>query len=327
MSILLVDDDSGIRKVLELRLHSEGFRIISTPNARTAYEILGMATDSRIASEIDLILMDILMPDIRGIDACREIKSRPALKDIPIILMTASTDDCHLEEAFNAGAMDFISKPFQRVELLVRIRSALRLKSEIDRRKRREEELIVATRESQEANLKLQRLAAVDGLTEIFNRRYFDHALQREFQRCLRNQSPIAVIMIDIDGFKQFNDFFGHVRGDQCLKRISSELKKLCKRSHDFIARYGGEELVVVLPETAEEGAEKMAETLRARVESLAIDHPKAPVGNCVTISLGVACLVPQPKIAPEELVRRADRALYQSKSAGRNRVMMDREE
>jgi diguanylate cyclase (GGDEF)-like protein len=272
---------------------------------------------------IDLILMDILMPDIRGIDACRKIKSDESLKDIPIILMTASSDDQHLEEAFDAGAMDYIEKPFKKVELLARIRSALRLKSEIDQRKRREQELIVAARDLNEANIKLARLSAVDGLTEVFNRRYFDHAVEKEFQRSIRNQSPISLIMIDIDGFKAFNDCYGHLRGDGCLKQIASALKRIFNRSHDFIARYGGEEFVVVLPETSREGAERLAEALRSRVESLSINHITAPVGTCVTISLGVASMVPQPGNASEELINRADRALYQSKRAGRNRVTL----
>ncbi|MGR9105893.1 MAG: GGDEF domain-containing response regulator [Gammaproteobacteria bacterium] len=323
MSILVVDDDPGIRKVLELRLASEGFEIIAVRNAREAFARLGMNSGEAPTSSIDLILMDILMPDIRGIDACKAIKTNEELKDIPIILMTASSDDQHLEEAFDAGATDYLSKPFKKVELLARIRSALRLKSEIDRRKRREEELIIATQELQEANIKLARLSAVDGLTEVFNRRYFDYALEKEFQRSIRNRVPISLIMIDIDGFKDFNDHYGHLRGDQCLKQIASALKKVFNRSHDFVARYGGEEFVVVLPETSKEGAERMAEALRFRVESLAIDHIKAPVGTCVTISLGAASIVPQPGIRSEELIKLADRALYRSKIAGRNRVTM----
>ncbi|MCI0654243.1 MAG: diguanylate cyclase [Methylococcaceae bacterium] len=323
MSILLVDDDSGIRRVLEFRLRSEGFHTISARNAREAYKLLGIYGGNQPGSGIDLILMDILMPDIRGIDACTEIKSMESLKDIPIILMTASSDYQHLEEAFNAGAMDYISKPFKNTELLARIRSALRLKSEIDQRKHREEELVIAARELREANIQLERLSAVDGLTQIFNRRYFDAVLAKEFQRSIRNQTPISLIMIDIDGFKAFNDFYGHVRGDECLKQIATELNKVVKRSHDFIARYGGEEFAVVLPETSTEGVASMAEALRSRMESLSIDHLKAPAGTCVTISLGATSMLPRIGTALEELIKRADRALYQSKMTGRNRFTL----
>lgn len=323
MTILIVDDDNGIRKVLELRLASEGFSILGAKNAKEAYRMLGMDGEDAEEPQVDLILMDILMPDIRGIDACREIKANEALKDIPIILMTASSDEQHLEEAFDAGATDYIAKPFKKVELLSRIRSALRLKSEIDQRKRREVELTIAANELHEANIKLARLSSVDGLTEVFNRRYFDNALEKEFQRSVRNHVAISLIMIDIDGFKAYNDFYGHLRGDRCLKQIATALKKVFKRSHDFIARYGGEEFVVVLPETSREGAGNMAEALRAQVEKLAIDHIKAPVGTCVTISLGVASMVPQPGNVSEELINRADRALYHSKITGRNRVTL----
>ena len=320
---MIVDDDKGIRKVLEMRLASQGFSILCAENAREAYKLLETDHSGEANSGIDLIVMDILMPDIRGIDACKEIKSKEALKDIPIILMTASSDDQHLEEAFEAGAMDYISKPFKKVELLARIRSALRLKSEIDKRKRREEELTIAARELREVNIKLARLSAVDGLTEVFNRRYFDNALEKEFQRSIRNQVPISLIMIDIDGFKAFNDFFGHLRGDQCLKQIAITMKKIVNRSHDFIARYGGEEFVVLLPETSRDGALSMAELLRIRVESLGIDHPKALVGTSVSISLGVASMVPTQETEFVELIHRADRALYLSKKAGRNRVTL----
>lgn len=323
MSILIVDDDEGIRKVLEMRLRSQGYDILTAENATEAYEFLGLDCGNGEINGIDLILMDILMPDIRGIDACKEIKSKDSVKDIPIILMTASSDDQHLEEAFEAGAMDYISKPFKKVELLARIRSALKLKSEIDQRKSREEELTVAAGELREVNIKLARLSAVDGLTEVFNRRYFDIALEKEFQRSIRNQVPISLIMIDIDGFKAFNDFYGHLHGDQCLKQIALTLKKIVNRSHDFIARYGGEEFVVLLPETSREGALRLAESLRLRVENLAIDHARALVGTSVSISLGVASLVPVQGTDPVELIHQADRALYLSKKAGRNRVTL----
>jgi diguanylate cyclase (GGDEF)-like protein len=327
MRILIVDDDSGIRKVLKLRLSSEGFDVISASSAHEAFNLLGMDNDIEADTNIDLILMDILMPELDGIDACRKMKSKAPIKDIPIILMTASSDYQHLEEAFNAGAADYIAKPFNKVELMARIRSALRLKSEIDRRKRREQGLTTTARKLREANNKLARLSTIDELTEVYNRRYFDNALEKEFQRSIRNQAPISMIMIDVDGFKAFNDCYGHVQGDRCLKQIASTLKKTLKRSHDFIARYGGEEFCVVLPETSKAGVWSMAEAFRSRVENLSIDHVKAPVGNRVTISLGAASMAPQPGVMSEELIKRADRALYESKIAGRNRVTLAPEE
>lgn len=327
MSILIVDDDSGIRKVLELRLISEGYPVISTRSAQEAFAKLGLQEENPAACKIDLILMDILMSDISGIQACREIKANKSCADIPIILMTASSDYQRLEEAFEAGASDYIAKPFNKVELLARIRSALRLKSEIDRRKRREAGLTTTARKLREANNKLARLSVLDGLTEIYNRRYFETALEKEFQRSIRNQAPISVIMIDVDGFKAYNDQYGHPQGDRCLKQLAGVLKGTLKRSHDFVARYGGEEFIVVLPETSRSGARNMAEALRARVEKLSIDHVKAPVGACVTISAGVASLAPDRHSGPEELIWRADQALYESKMDGRNRVTLASED
>ncbi len=319
MSILIVDDDSGIRKVLELRLVAEGFDVIAAVNAKDAFGYLGMGQGACVDKSIDLILMDILMPDVRGIEACRQIKENTALMDIPIILMTASSDTQHLEEAFNAGAIDYISKPFKKVELLARIRSALRLKSEIDKRKIHEQELIETTKKLQEANQQLIRLSSVDGLTEVYNRRYFDQALDKEFQRAIRNNTFLSLIMIDVDGFKAFNDTYGHQLGDKCLKRISLALNSIINRSHDFVARYGGEEFAVILPETSQEGVDRMAATLLDKVRGLEIEHLSAPVGNCVTISLGTVSMVPKKSNTSADLIARADQALYQSKANGRN--------
>ncbi len=321
MSILIVDDDSGIRKVLELRLIAEGFAVIAAVDAKDAFGYLGMGTDGdKPTHPIDLILMDILMPDVRGIEACRQIKQYSELRDIPIILMTASSDTQHLEEAFNAGAIDYISKPFKKVELLARIRSALRLKSEIDKRKIHEQELTETTKKLQEANELLTKLSSIDALTDVYNRRYFDQALDREFQRAVRNNYPLSLIMIDVDGFKAYNDRYGHQCGDQCLKSISSALKSAINRSHDFVARYGGEEFAIILPDTSESGATRMAESLIDNVRGLDIEHESAPVGNRVTISLGSASCIPKLGATPPDLIARADKALYQSKTNGRNR-------
>lgn len=321
MSILIVDDDNSIRKVLRIRLVGEGYDVICAANATQAYHHLGLVEGSSFNDSIDLILMDILMPDIRGIDACKAIKSVAALRDIPIILMTASSDAKHLEEAFNAGAMDYIAKPFRKVELLARLRSALRLKIEIDKRHKRERELTEAARDLRIANIKLSKLSELDGLTEVFNRRYFDKGLEKEFQRAMRNHVPLSLIMIDIDGFKAFNDLYGHQIGDQCLKKIAALFRSVINRSHDMVARYGGEEFAVVLPETTEQGAKDFAETLRSQVRALNIEHKAAPVGDKVSISLGTASVVPCVGMVPADLISLADQALYRSKSEGRNRV------
>jgi diguanylate cyclase (GGDEF)-like protein/PAS domain S-box-containing protein len=167
----------------------------------------------------------------------------------------------------------------------------------------------------------LEQFSFMDGLTGISNRRYFDQDLEQEWRRCLREHSPISLIMVDIDHFKLFNDVYGHQAGDDCLKEVAKTLKETLNRPGDLAARYGGEEFGIVLPDTELEGALKVAEILRARVEGLGIPHKNSPVSQWVTISLGVASLIPSVDTSPAQLVTASDRALYRAKAEGRNRV------
>ncbi|MBA4392921.1 MAG: hypothetical protein C0407_05155, partial [Desulfobacca sp.] len=167
----------------------------------------------------------------------------------------------------------------------------------------------------------LEHFSYMDGLTGISNRRHFDQVLEQEWRRCLREQTPISLIMVDIDHFKLFNDVYGHQTGDDCLKEVARILKESLNRPADIAARYGGEEFGIILPDTELEGALKVAEILRAGVEELGIPHKSSPVGQWVTISLGVANLVPTSDTSPDQLVTVSDRALYRAKGEGRNRV------
>ncbi len=315
MSILIVDDDSDIRTVLSLRLQAEGFEVDAVESAFSAYDRLSSVDD------IDLILLDVLMPGDSGIDACRKIKEAPVTEDISIIMMTASEDITHLEAAFEAGAMDYLTKPFNRVELLVRIRSALRLKHAIDQRKGHEMELTATAERLKSANAVLEMLSTTDDLTGIYNRRYFDITLAKEYRCARRLGSRLALIMIDIDRFKDFNDQYGHQTGDECLKTVAQELSTAINRSHDLVARYGGEEFAIILPGATEVGAEALAEDLRHRIAGLGVSDHSSGDTFSVTISVGAASIIPDRDSVAEELVCEADRALYQSKSQGRNRV------
>ena len=176
--------------------------------------------------------------------------------------------------------------------------------------------------ELEKANRQLQRLSSIDGLTEIANRRGFDEFLEREWRRGLRNSAPLTVVMADIDFFKAFNDSLGHPAGDECLKVVAAIIAETLKRPGDLVARYGGEEFVVVLPGTDLAGGRDVAETLRARVEDVGINHPTSEISASATISLGVACVIPDKEITPGDLLHRADRALYLAKAGGRNRVV-----
>lgn len=181
---------------------------------------------------------------------------------------------------------------------------------------------VARERKLRDQALELESQTLVDGLTGIANRRRFDIHLEDEFRRAKRNGSPLSVIMIDADYFKDYNDNYGHQRGDDCLIRIASTLSGMLNRSRDLVARYGGEEFTVILPDTNEDGAMRVAEAMRAEVEALQLPHSYSNVARCVTISLGVSTLVPDQSSATAGLIHSADRALYQAKRSGRNCVV-----
>jgi diguanylate cyclase (GGDEF)-like protein len=231
-------------------------------------------------------------------------------------MVTSELNDKNLIQAFESGATDLIKKPMNKIELLVRMGAALRLKRETDRRKAQEKEL-------RKANQRLERLSSLDGLTQIANRRRFDEHMDHEWRRAIRTGKPMGLIMADIDHFKAYNDTYGHQAGDDCLIQVAQSLYQQLKRPADLVARYGGEEFAIVLPETELKGAGDLAEKMRKEIRRLNIKHSSSPVDQVVTISLGVSCALPTMSPEPEELIAQADQALYQAKNQGRNRVVL----
>ncbi len=323
MAILIVDDRKDTRTMIKRILEMDGHPdILMAESAAEAFALLGAAKENPAGSHsIDLILMDLMMPVMNGIDACRQIRAQAGLGEIPIIMVTANTDIQRLQESFEAGANDYINKPFNRIELLARVRSALRLKEETDRRKAREQELLEVKGMLEAANKVLKRLSSLDGLTGIRNRRAFNEALVREWRRGFREKKPLSLIMIDIDQFKCYNDAYGHQAGDECLKRVARALDHALHRPGDVLARYGGEEFAAVLPDTHLDGAVHVAEYLREAINKLNLPHAASTTESFVTISLGVGVLQPEPSLRVRRLVELADRALYLAKQAGRNCV------
>lgn len=314
MAILIVDDSRDSRLLIETYLRSAGYtEIKSVGSAEAAFSLLGLKKPQQHGFSCDLILMDLVMPDMDGIEACRRIKSSEGLADVPIIIITADKDPVNLEAAFTAGAMDFISKPLNKTELRVRVRSVLKLKSETDNRKE-------AYLKLKHANEQLELLSSLDGLTGIANRRFFDQMYDVEWRRSQRGQSMLSVLMLDIDYFKRYNDTYGHLAGDDCLKQVAGTLSRSVNRAGDLVARYGGEEFVVLLPGIGSDKAAAVAERMRAAVEALQIPHENSEASRFVTVSIGSASVVAGGGLQPQDLVNAADEALYAAKQQGRNR-------
>ncbi|NLW44239.1 MAG: diguanylate cyclase [Syntrophomonadaceae bacterium] len=248
----------------------------------------------------DLILLDIVMPDMDGFEVCKRIKTIEKTKDIPIIYLTGMNNEYDEEYGLSLGAIDYITKPFKPSILRARVRNHLQLKYYRDR---------------------LARIGMIDGVTGIPNRRRFDEVISLEWRRATRSSQPLSLIMGDIDYFKNYNDTYGHLEGDACLRKVANRFCEILKRPGDLVGRWGGEEFACILPETEIGGAVTVAERIRKGIIDLAIPHLSSPIAPVVTVSLGVTTMVPKPGQDPIELIRRSDEALYKAKKAGRNRV------
>ena len=249
----------------------------------------------------DLILLDVMMPGMDGFEVFQLLKSDTRTAHIPVIFLTAISDPSAEELGLNLGAADFIAKPFRTPVLLARVRNHLELV-----RQRR----------------KLERLSHVDSLTGVANRRAFNAMLPREFGRLQRNNLPLALLMIDVDDFKAFNDHYGHLQGDECLKTVAQTIAQSLQRSADLVARYGGEEFVCLLPETEWEGAVRMAQNIQHRITQLQLHNDYAQAASIVTVSIGVAAARASEVASSQQLLALADQRLYRAKTTGRNRIV-----
>jgi diguanylate cyclase (GGDEF)-like protein len=225
----------------------------------------------------------------------------------------------------NAGALMALLRVFSersRRDLDSLVSANLKLLAQAEEMDRKNRELTETRRQLEHRNRDLERISALDTLTQIANRRRFDLVLRQEWRRSARDEAPLALVFCDIDYFKRFNDTYGHQKGDECLVRVAQGMEETVNRPADLVARYGGEEFIALLVDTGVEGARMLAERMRARIEGLRMEHRASAVGPCLTVSLGVAAVVPRPALRPEDLVDLADRALYAAKAGGRNRVV-----
>lgn len=291
--LLIVDDAMENIQILNHVLGEE-HEVLFAMNGEKALELARLHRP-------DLILLDAVMPGMDGYEVCAALRASAELGDIPIIFVTALTTPEDETRALEAGAVDFITKPFNVAVVRARVRTHLTLKRQSDT---------------------LRELTLTDALTGVANRRSFNDAIDNEWRRCARGRSTLSVIMIDIDHFKLYNDTYGHQAGDACLKQVAHAMLHCAGRTPDLVARYGGEEFVVLLPQVGAAGAETVAQRILESVAELDIPHT---IGRRVSVSLGVATVLPGEAGAPEQLLRAADRALYQAKEDGRNRYCIGR--
>ncbi|CAD5965570.1 Phytochrome-like protein cph2 [Planktothrix tepida] len=319
--ILIVDDEKTLRLVLRRAMEREGYRLME---AATGEECLEICQQFRP----DIILLDAMMPGIDGFSCCQELKHRLGENCPPILMITILEDQASVDLAFEVGATDYITKPIHWAVLRQRVRRILQscwvmaeLKHQIERERLLTAQLEETNQKLEQANQELQRLALIDGLTQISNRRCFDDYLQQEWKRLKREQLPLSLILCDLDFFKAYNDTYGHQAGDECLKAVAYILTECVYRPADLVARYGGEEFALILPNTTTEGALEVAQRVRKLVKEKMIIHQGSIVEPYLTLSLGITTVIPHPEASIEQLIATADKALYQAKVRGRNRI------
>ena len=323
MAILIVDDIPVNLMLLEEMLQQEGYAdIYCVRSGQEALDILA-ATENDAAEEkrIDLILMDVMMPGMDGIETCQRIKAQDGQRDIPVIMVTIRDDEEVLAQAFAMGATDYIVKPVKEIELSARVRAALRLKRETDRRKAREKELLELTRQLDAMNRRLMHMVPRDSLTEVGNRRYFDEILVREWNRARRDAVPLSLLMVSLDDFKEFNGTHGREKGDECLRKAADVLRCVLKRAGDTVVRYGGEEFVAILSNTSNGGALVVAHELIEQMAALNITCDGPATGVNLTASIGLATAEPCRGSDMQGLTIAAEGALYLAKGEGGNRI------
>jgi two-component system cell cycle response regulator len=420
-AVLLVDDEAGHLGLLRTTMLEQGYQTFLATSGERAIDIA-----QRVKP--DLILLDVVLQGIDGIETCRRLKAHPATARIPVIFMSARTETDDVVAGFDAGAADYINKPLKLGEVCARVRSQLLMRSDADSQQQQTERLrlivngmdeglmvieasgriqysnpacerhlgyepselagatlgqllspgvaqeylayfaawsadpeTVHPRGAREVQIRrrdgsaramdltltpmyageplfigllhdithhkqsetaLQRAALLDPLTKIANRRHFDSFFEKEWLRAIRSGEPLSLVVIDVDHFKLYNDKLGHAAGDACLRKVAAALQSHALRPTDIAARYGGEEFVLLFAETGAETALKLAESIRAHVESLELPNPRSSTSTWLTISVGLATIIPSQRDEVEAFFVAADRAMYDAKEAGRNRVV-----
>lgn len=307
MKILIVEDSRSDLAVLKQYVEHFGATAICADNGQSAMSLFEQMAP-------DLILLDIVLPDMDGLAVAKHIRGREQSGEwTPIIFLSSLGNDEDIEKGIAAGGDDYLIKPVSEIVLGAKIRSMQRLAL-------MRASLLSLTRKLDAANQELIRISSSDGLTGVANRRYFDEALSVEWRRARRHSNPVALLMCDIDFFKLYNDTYGHLAGDECLRKVANAINRHSERPSDTVARYGGEEFAVILAETTIGGALMVAEKIRNAIRQLNLPHDSSPFGY-VTLSIGIASAAPGFDNPPDDLIHAADKALYRAKQEGRDRV------
>lgn len=288
-TILVVDDEPINIQIIYQILGNE-YQILMATNAAQALSVCK-------ASMPDLVLLDVMMPDIDGWQICQQMKADAEIAAIPVVFITGMQHQANEDACWNAGAVDFIQKPVNPSTLRHRVNNHITQKRQSDL---------------------LKSLAYVDGLTEVYNRRYFDDVLKQQLALKNRNGGELALLLVDVDHFKAYNDSQGHLAGDDALRKISLALKTCCHRPTDVVARYGGEEFAIILPNTNQQGAVQVAAMILKTIAQLNIPHPHSTMPY-VTVSIGIAIA---SNHTMQTLIAEADDKLYQAKNSGRNQYI-----
>jgi len=313
INILMVDDIQKNLYALEQILNQDGYEIFKASSGSECLEIL-------LNQTIHIVLLDIQMPDMDGFEVASFIRNNPKTNKIPIIFITAASQTDHLDlEGYESGAIDIIYKPINQVVLKQKVQTLvefIRIQQVLEEKVN---ELTILNEENQKMQEHIERLASIDYLTQTMNRRVLDESYERFYKDAKRNQTPISLLMIDLDNFKDYNDFYGHQKGDEALKIVAKVLKSTIKRPLDTVGRYGGEEFMIILPETDEDGAKLVASKILSNIKKEKIKHAQSVNRKVLTLSIGIASAVPTKEINKEDLIECADKKLYKAKDAGRD--------
>ena len=316
VDILIVDDKQ--ENLISLEALLEDNPALNIVKASSGNEAL----QKMLEYEFALILLDVKMPDMDGFEIANLMRENEKTRHIPIVFVTANDNEPQtVVEGYESGAIDFLFKPIDPRILKNKISVFMELYLQKKIINQKVIELEKVKNKLEDANDCLTKLSHTDELTKLANRRRFNEFYYWEWKRMLRDNESISIIMMDIDYFKNYNDKYGHQEGDNCLVQVAKALCTVLNRANDLIARYGGEEFIVVLSKTNYNGAVYIAESILKEINSLNIEHSESSVSDHVTISIGVATIIPTIDMNPDMLVKIADEQLYLAKSSGRNQV------